>query len=482
VKGWSFLRKKINREEDNGSAGRLANEKTFSWRFMTPLYIGSSLNPINSSLIATALPNIAGTMDVSIGATAILVGVLYLACAVAQPTCGKLAEVVGPRRVFLIGIFMVLIGGIIGGLAWDLPMLIVSRIVIGIGTSAGYPSAMILIRRRADSLELGEAPGSVLGGLQIAATATATFGLPIGGLLVGGLGWRSVFFVNVPVALIAWLTASRWIAHDPAGSGVRSFKTIAAEIDVVGILWFSVTMTALLSFLFSLPEANWLTLLISAAGCALLIFRELRTRRPFFDIRLLTTNLALTRTYIRIALLALCVYTVMYGLSQWLEAGQGLSAETTGLLLLPMSAISALIMPPLSRRNLVRGPLIASAATSLFASIGVLLLTVRTPMFWIVFITCIFGVTMGTMALGNQIALYTQVSSDQIGTASGLLRTFTYIGSIGSSAIISIGFHQGASVHGLHLIALVMIAMSTLALAITLFDHQIRPRAIMSQR
>jgi len=87
--------------------------KPFSWRFTTPLFIGSALNPVNSSLIATALVPIAAGVHVSIGQTAALVTALYLASAIAQPTAGKVAEVFGPRRVFLAGILLVLIGGVV---------------------------------------------------------------------------------------------------------------------------------------------------------------------------------------------------------------------------------------------------------------------------------------------------------------------------------------------------------------------------------
>src|SRR5580698_7905702 len=155
--------------------------KPFSWRFTTPLFIGSALNPVNSSLIATALVPIAAGVHVSIGQTAALVTALYLASAIAQPTAGKVAEVFGPRRVFLAGIFLVLIGGGVGGVAQDLLTLLVSRALIGLGTSCAYPTAMLLIRRRAQQSGMSAPPGGVLGGLQIAGIATASLGLPVGG-------------------------------------------------------------------------------------------------------------------------------------------------------------------------------------------------------------------------------------------------------------------------------------------------------------
>ena len=103
---------------------------------MTPLYMGSALNPINSSAIATALVSIAAAMGVSVGRTSILISSLYLTSAIAQPTAGRLAEEFGPRRVFLVGIAIVLAGGILGGVAQNLPTLVVARVLVGLGTSA----------------------------------------------------------------------------------------------------------------------------------------------------------------------------------------------------------------------------------------------------------------------------------------------------------------------------------------------------------
>ena len=91
------------------SSATKITDKPFSWRFTTPLFMGSALNPINSSLIATALVAIAAGVHVSVGQTAVLVSALYVATAIAQPTAGKAAEVFGPRRVFLTGILAVLL-------------------------------------------------------------------------------------------------------------------------------------------------------------------------------------------------------------------------------------------------------------------------------------------------------------------------------------------------------------------------------------
>ena len=458
------------------SAGE-AQRDAFAWPFTTPLYVGSALNPINSSIIATAMVPIAADLNVSVGSTAVLVSSLYLASAVAQPTAGKLAEVLGPRRIFLSGIVLVLLGGLVGGLGQNLAMLTVARVLIGVGTSAAFPCAMVMIRRRAEDVGLDSPPGSVLGGLAIAGMATAAIGPPIGGLLVGAAGWRWAFLINIPITAIALVMAVCWLPKDPpldrADNGLR---TVADRIDLPGILGFATSMTALVVFLMGLPDPEWIALVVFVSAAAPTAVRELRTSAPFFDFRGLAANGALARTYLRQALTLLGVYSVMYCMTQWMEAAHGFSTVQAGLLLLPMGAVSALLSRPLARRNLVRGPLVAAALSMLVGSAGIMLLTSTSPAIVIVLVSLVFGVTSAATTVGNQTALYLSAPADQIGTASGLFRTFGYLGTITSSVIGGIVFRDGASDPGLHSLGLVLVAAGVAVLLLTVLDRRLMGR------
>jgi MFS family permease len=464
------------RPADTAAGATAWHGRPFSWQFTAPLFIGSALNPINSSLIATALLPIARGLDVPLGQTAALVTALYLASAIAQPTAGKAAEVFGPRRVFLAGVALVGVGGLVGGFAQDLITLLVSRVLIGLGTSCAYPTAMLLIRRRARDAGLDKPPGGVLGGLQIAGVATASLGLPVGGVLVGALGWRAVFFVNVPVALIALVATLAGVPPDGPLDRSRRARDIVSSLDLTGIAGFAAAMVALLLFLFSLPKLEWYLLGISVTLGAALVAWELRARTPFLDIRLLASNKALTRTYLRFGLVLLCVYVVLYGITQWVEGVRGLSETQSGLLLLPMTLVGGLVISPVSRRNLVRGPVIAAALTCLVGSAGVLLLSGSAWIGWIIVITLIFGVAMGLASAGNQTALYNQAPAEQLGTASGLLRTFGYVGSIASSAITGVVFHTSVTDNGVHLIAWIMIGVSVVLVLISVADRTLQAK------
>jgi predicted MFS family arabinose efflux permease len=132
------------------------------------------------------------------------------------------------------------------------------------------------------------------------------------------------------------------------------------------------------------------------------------------------------------------------------------------------------VIRPISARNLVRGPLITTGVSLVVAAMGVMLLTTHSPVVLIVGVTVIFGIALGTGTAGNQTALYSPASPEQVGTAAGLFRTFNYLGSIASSAITGIVFRTSVTDHGLHTIAIVLVAAGAAVLAMTLLDRHLK--------
>ena len=447
--------------------------RPFGPRFVTPLFMGSALNPINSSVIATALVSIAAAMGVPVGRTSILISSLYLTSAVAQPTCGRLSEEFGPRRVFLTGIAIVLAGGILGGVARNLPTLVVARVLIGLGTSAGYPSAMLLIRRRATAVGLKSPPRSVLGGIAIAGAATVAIGPTVGGLLLGWFDWRAAFLINVPVACLTFAMALRWIAKDPDRIGGHSAREVVTRIDLPGVVGFGTAMTALLVFLLALPRPDWIALGISVAVAAALVRWELRAGNPFLDVRFLAANPALTRTYLRYACTLLGVYVILYGLTQWVEAVRGLSAYDAGLLLMPMGILSAVTARVVSRRQDTRKPLIACSVFLVAGAVATLFLTSHSSVAVIIAATALFGLASGAGNVTNQTVLYQESPAERVGTASGLLRTFGYIGSIAAATITGVVFRTRVDDTGLHSVALVLTGIGVVVLLMTVLDRRL---------
>ncbi|CAK7286306.1 MFS transporter [Streptomyces misionensis JCM 4497] len=443
----------------------------FGLRFTFPLMLGTTMNPVNSSMIATGLAGIAADFHLGPGPAASLVSVLYLCSAVMQPTMGKLAAIFGPRRIFLTGVAILLAGGAIGTLAPGFRILLLSRALIGIGSSACYPAAMALVRRRAERLKTG-VPSTVLGNFSIASQIVAVLGLPLGGVLAGAFGWRALFFVNVPLAAFALVFAAKNVEKDPpAESG--GVKESLTAVDPLGIVLFALSVVCLLQFLNDLDHPAWPLGAVALVTLAALIRWERRTASPLIDVRSLARNPALRRTYVRQLLVGLGMYASMYSLTQWLEGSGGYSSFQTGLIMLPMSAVSMVLARFVSTRGWVRRPLLTG--TLALAAGGLLMLTAHegSPLALILLTTGVLGCPNGLCNFANQTTLFVQTSADEVGVAAGLFRTFGYIGAIFSSSVISLSFGDHVTDAGFHRMGWIVLALGALTLLATLFDRTI---------
>jgi MFS family permease len=437
----------------------------FGRRFVAAISFGSVLNPVNSSIIAVALVPIGRAFGVGASVTTWLVSALYLATAIGQPTMGRLADLAGPRRVYLAGAAAVAAGGLFGYLGWSLGSLIAARIVIGLGTSAAYPAAMAMVRHQAQRLNR-EAPGGVLGALAVAGQATMAVGPPLGGLLIAAGGWRLTFLINVPLAVAGIAAVLAWL---PADSQRVRVASAWHELDPAGLVLFAAALTGLLLFLMSLASPRWWLLGVIAVLLTALTARELRARTPFLDVRMLARNRALTTTYLRFGVTMLITYGFIYGWTLWLEQGAGLSAADAGfLMMMPSFVVAAVVSALASRRSRLWPLLVAGAAVLAAGSAGLLLLTGRSPLWLLLVISVVFGAQNGLNVVTNQAAMYNQAPAGSTGTAAGMLRTFMYLGAIASASLISLSFGHAATDPGLHRLAVILTIAAAALLAVTL--------------
>jgi predicted MFS family arabinose efflux permease len=389
---------------------------------------------------------------------------------------GKLSTLFGPRRVFQAGILILLAAGLLGTLAPGFGYLLVSRALIGIGTSAAYPTAMALVRKRADDAQVG-VPSRVLGNFSIAAQVTAVIGLPLGGILAGAFTWRGLFFVNVPLALITFILTSVGVAKDDPIDREGQASLLTA-IDIPGIVLFAGAITSLLVFLSDLKSPIWWVLGVAVVLFAALILWERRAARPLIDVRMLGKNRPLQRTYIRQLLFGLGTYAALYGTSQWMEQARGLDAGTVGLILIPFSAVSIVLARVVSGKAWVRWPLILAGVALVLTAITALLITHSSSILVLVGMTLLFGLTNGLNSFANQATLYVQAPAAEIAVASGLYRTSAYIGAIFSSSIIGLAFGDTVSDAGLHTLGWVLAAIGAVVTLLTVFDRHIPMRAV----
>ena len=439
----------------------------FGARFVAPLALASTLNPINSSLVSTAIVPIAQDLGVSAADTAWLITGLYLASAVAQPTMGKLADLFGPRRVLMTALLVVAAAGLVGLVAASLGMLIATRVLIGIGTSAAYPAAMRMFRDRSDAVG-APPPRQAMAVLSLCSLAVAAVGPFLGGVLTAAFGWHAVFAVNLPLALGAMALILLWAPADRAGAAPPG--RLGAGLDGIGLLLFAGFLSAAGLVLMHLARPDW-----RAGAAAILLGAALgawswHRATPFLDLRMLARNPALTLTYLRFGAIMMIGYCLFYGFAQWVQGAGGYPPETAGLMTIPMSLLAALGALAAARTVSIRTPFLIACGAALAGSMGLRLLDHNAAPWLLAGAAALFGLAMGMAPTATQIAVYVQAPAGQIGSASGLQRTFGYLGSITSASLLALSFGERPSDAGFHALMTVLAVTSAVLLGAVLLD------------
>lgn len=448
-------------------------ELGFKARFNIPILLGPALNPINTTMISVALVPIANDCGVSTATCIWLVAALYLVSSVCQPMMGKVCDQYGPRRVYLSGLLVVMVAGILPSLNATFLSALISRILIGFGTSCCYPSTMSFIRDQSARLDR-VVPQALLSGVAISSMVTSCIGPVLGGLLLKFFPWQSIFIVNIPIAFVAFVLAAIWLPADSTRPSRPQTQSLVQAIDPIGIILFSGTIVALLVFLLDLRSLLFWVLIISICSAISLILWERHHENPFIDVRMLASNRPLVKTYLRLILMTTTTYFMVYGLIQWSESQMGVATDMAGIIQIPASVLSFICSFMVLRSKKLRAPLSAAAGAPLVAGVLMLFLHADSSIIMLVMIISLFGIPNGLNNLSNQAALYTQAPEKYLGTAAGLSRTSMHLAAILSSGIIGILFSPVTNDASCHNMAFIIIVISTVALILTLTDKSLR--------
>lgn len=426
-------------------------------------------------MVSVALAPISRDLGIGAAQAIWLVAALYLASAIAQPTMGKLADRFGPKKVFLTGLVIVGIAGVVPEVLTGFGGAVFARVLIGIGTSSAYPAALTTLRQH--SLRIGKpTPPLVLGALSITSLVSAAAGPPLGGALIAAFGWHAIFLVNVPLAVFGIIVSALWLPSDRLRPRTDEDLPVLTALDPFGMLLMTGTVSALLVFLLDLSAGLWWLLGVAVVLLVALVLWEFRAVRPFVDLRMLARNGALSRTYARLFLVYLLAYTMTYGFSQWVQDVAGYSSDVAGYMQLPAAIVAGVASFLIARKTAVRGPLVVAAVVPIVGGALLLLLHTGSPVWLLVLAPALFGVPQALASVSNQAALYRVVPAEYIGTAAGLSRTSVYIGAIAASSLIGGVFGQAPTTPDLHVLAWVIVGVAVLLSVLTIGDRALGRR------
>ncbi len=447
-------------------------------RLLTPLMLGvasgSILVPLNSTMLAVALPGIMDEFHLGAGPVASLVTLYLGAVAVALPASGSLGDRFGHRRLFLAGVLVFAVASALAAVATSFGVLQAGRVLQAVSGAFVSTSSASLIREAAPPARRGEAFGL----FDLLVSTSAAAGPFIGGLLVGAFGWRSLFFVAVPVSLVALLAVGLGLrpgrTDEAAAAGSDpTARSAPGPLDVVGLTLLAAMIGAFLVAIRGGPGPVPLVAGMAILPVGFLFVRyELATAHPAVDPRLFAQRpfaAAVGGVFGSTVVLHACFVLVPF-LVERVLAG---SAATSGLVLLGISGVGAIVAPFGGRASDRRGRRALVVAGSLVMAGG--LAGLWSPAGGASFVSVgallgIVGLGMGLSGSPRQAAAFETVPGGRIGMAAGTYYTGRYLGGVvGASlagTVLATTVSAGAVSLGFGVLVAVAVAVAVASLGL----------------
>jgi EmrB/QacA subfamily drug resistance transporter len=410
---------------------------------------------LDATIVTVALPSIRTALHFSAVNLEWTISAYTLAFGGFLLLGGRLGDVFGRRRMFIVGISMFTLASLAGGFATTSAWLIATRAVQGIGGAISAPTALALI---GETFPEGPSRTRAMGIYAAMSGAGGAVGLLLGGILTTALSWRWVLFVNVPLGVLVVSMAPRVLARSQRGARVR--------LDLPGSITATAGMTALVYGLVRAPVNGWgdsITIASFAAAFVLLgsfVFIELRSDHPILPFSLLA-NRNRGASYIVMFTLSGGIFAIFYFLTLYLQTAKGYSPLKAGLAFFPFSvaiAATSQIVAQLMKRFPPRlfvtvGPFLASAGLFWLSRLDVQSTYVNGVLgpilvlgvgLGLTFVPVVLGVTAGVKPEELGIASAVLNTAQQVGGTLGLAILVTIAADATKSALNSSPIHEGS--------------------------------------
>jgi EmrB/QacA subfamily drug resistance transporter len=411
------------------------------------VWTGLFMTTLDASIVNIGLPTIAGAFGTPLSGTIewIIIGYLVVAAALLL-TVGRLSDLLGRTPIWMTGLGLFTLGSVLCGAAPSLQLLIMARLLQGAGAALVLATGTAMLTDAVPPEQHGRALG--LGALAIALGTSV--GPTLGGLITEHLSWRWIFYVNVPIGLVALVAARRFL---PRAAGRR-----VGRFDPVGALLLGVGVAALTLGLSFGGEWGWAsarllgTLAIGVVALTGALFAERHVADPIIDLKLFR-NRVFSSAIASMTLSMLALFSVGFLLPFYFEELRGFSTAHSGWLLTPMPLALAVVAPIAgaasdrlsSRRIAPLGLAINAVALFLLARLD------ATSSTWdIAWRLGLAGVGQGLFQAPNTRALMEAAPPAQQGAASGLLATSRIAGqalsvAVSGAVFLGLGGSAGAA-------------------------------------
>jgi len=448
------MRSKTDTEADRTAAAELERKQQAKlWMIAASVMISTFMVVLDSSVANVALPHIAGNLSAATDESTWVLTSYLVANAIMLPATGWITRRIGRRRLLLISILVFTAASILCGMAVNMPMLIVARVLQGLGGGGMLPLAQAILLESFPPRQHGTAM-AVYG---IGVVVAPVIGPTLGGWITDSFSWRWIFLINLPVGLLALAMVRKYIEDPPY---LR--QAYQGTIDYLGFALMALWVGALQLLLDKGQEldwfgSGWICALAAAAVLALagFIWRELGHRDPIVQLRVLGNRNFGVGTLVN-TIYGFVLYGVTAMLPLFLQTLLGYPALDSGLAVSPRglgSIMAMIVVGTLTRYVDARlllacgfGLLGTSALLLSHVNLEISMVSVVLPNLMNGFATgCIF-VPLTTMTMGR-------LRKEEIGNAAGIYNLMRNLGgSIGIASIMSF-LVRGTQIHQNYLVA-----------------------------
>src|SRR4051794_29562088 len=412
-----------------------SRQQSSKWLALTVLALAQFMVVLDVTIVNVALPSIQDALGFSADGLQWVINAYTLTFGGLLMLGGRVSDLVGRRRVFLIGMVLFALASLAAGLAPSAGVLIAARAVQGVGAALLSPAALALVTV---TFAAGRERNLALGVWGALAGIGGTLGVVAGGGLVDSLGWGGVFFVNVPVAAVP-LLATPLVVSGGRNEAVRGFDLAGAVLGTAGLL-------AVVGAVIRIDAAGWLSaqvLGLFAAGLVLLgafVLVESRAQAPLLPLRLFRIR-GLGVSAIALALNGAAFLGMFFLTALYLQEVHGDSALDAGVQFVPMG-IAAIVSAVAGAQLVTRlGTRAAYLIGSAVGAVGLLMLSRVGPDAGygadILPGFIVFGLGLPLVGVSNQIAAVAEAPHADAGAVSGIVTTAFQVGGALGLAIIS---------------------------------------------
>ena len=400
----------------------ITEKNSLKWMVLLTVIIGTFLGRLDQTVVNLAIPKIINEYGITVNAASWIATAYIIANAIFVPIWGKLGDTIGRKKVYLIGFSIFIFGSVLASFAWNLSSMIVQAVAV----SADYPTAMAILTV---TFREGKERAQALGIWSSAFAAASVFGPLIGGPLIDSFGWRSVFFINLPIGLLGIFMALAYI-HE----SVSERRTV--KFDWGGAISLGVALASLVMILDQgmtwgwTSTAAWISYAIIAISAIVFYYIERDHEEPVVDFSFFknwTFNAALLNNFI----IFLGMMGSVFAIPIFAQTFLGMNATQSGMLFIPMGlciVLSAGVLGRFTAKLSPRTAIFWSTAGCAAAFYYLSYIDPRSTAFDIIMPLVVMALFMGSAMAQRTSIIASSVPRSEIGVASSVLALVRNIG------------------------------------------------------